>query len=234
MSRSRLTLAGTALLAAFALAACSADEKPGGAAEHAEAKDGGGKKAGPAAVAKPITRDLPQGAITQALMGDGEALPDYSLHGDKGVMETTYCNGQDVEGAPKGWVRGGDASYEYQGSTLNMADVYVCLFESPADAHAVYTAMKGAEDKPHKPSEPIGDEAALLINPNGTEDYIKGISRSGKAVVEVRLSGGAGAGEDPTGTEAMLAATLKRLQQVQDGKPATATATGERAAVTAP
>ncbi|MGA4847576.1 hypothetical protein ACOBQB_15425 [Streptomyces sp. G5(2025)] len=225
MPRSPLALACIAVLATVALAACSADEEPGSAKKHSGAENAG------RAVAKPITEDLPQGAITQALMGDGEALPEYSLHGDKSVMDTVYCNAQDAKGAPKGWVRGGDASYEYQGSTLNMAHVYICLLDSPADAHAVYTAMKGSEDKPRKPSKPIGDESALFVNPNGTEDYITGISRSGKAVIEVRLSGGAGAGEDPTGTEAMLAATLKRLQQVQDGKPVTATAAQEKAAV---
>lgn len=209
-----------------ALTACSSDHTT----SHASGAASDGKA--PPAAPEPITKDIPQGAITRALMGDGEALPEYSLHGDKGVSEGQYCNVTDADAPPKGWVRGGDASYEYQGSTLNMADVRICLLDSTENAQALYSALKGTKDKAQAPTKAIGDESALLVNPGGTEDYIKGYSRSGKAVIEIRLDGGAGAGQDPSGTQAMLAATLKRLEQVQSGQQATATAAEEQGSIT--
>ncbi|MFF1377454.1 hypothetical protein [Streptomyces sp. NPDC058308] len=63
------------------------------------------------------------------------------------------------------------------------------------------------------------------------QDHVDGYSRSGKTVIRVQIDGNTGG--DPSGARAMLSATLKRLQQLQqlqDGKPATVTAAEEQAA----
>ncbi|MDI3417463.1 hypothetical protein [Streptomyces luteolus] len=76
--RSHRALAGIA-----ALTACSGSSK------------GDGDKPVAAPAAKPITEALAQAVITQALLGDGETLPGWTLHGDKDVTDG------DVEGHRK-------------------------------------------------------------------------------------------------------------------------------------
>ncbi|MFG2141891.1 hypothetical protein [Streptomyces sp. NPDC048650] len=222
MSRVRIALA-TALVGMAALTACSSSgDKPSSAAGG---PDGDKPVSSPAP--KPITKDLAQAAITQALLGDGETLPGWALHGDKDVTDGEYCNTTEADSSPKGWVRGGDTSYEYNGSTRNMAFVNICLFDTAKDAHNAYTKWKGTEaSKEQSTKPPVGEESTLVINPGVSEDSVYGFSRSGKVNIRVKIDGGTAG--DPSGAQAMLAATLKRLQQLQDGKPATVTATDEQ------
>lgn len=225
MSRARVTLVA-ALVGMAALAACSSGSDkpaPGSGTQN-------GDKPVSAPAPKPITKELTQAQITQALLGDGETLPGWSLHGDKSVTEGQYCNGtEEADSAPTGWARGGDSSYEYNGSTNNMAFIDICLFKSADDAHRQYTTWKGTEtSKQQTPKKLVGDENTLVINPGLSDDSVYGYVRSGRVNIRVRIDGGTAG--DPSGTQAMLAATLKRLQQLQDGKAATATAPDEQAA----
>ncbi|TSB23333.1 hypothetical protein [Streptomyces benahoarensis] len=220
MSRVLVALASV-LVGMAALTACSSSsDKPDSAS--------GGAKPASSPAPKPITKDLAQADLTQALLGDGEMLPGYSLHGDKSTTEGQYCNATDDDSTPKGWVRGSDVAYEYNGSTLNMAFVHICLFDSAKDAHSAYAAWKGNEtSKQQDPKHPVGDESTLVINPGASEDSVYGYSRSGKVNIRVKIDGATGG--DPSGAEAMLSAALKRLQQLQGGKPATVTAADEQA-----
>ncbi|MFI9601222.1 hypothetical protein ACIHCX_15270 [Streptomyces sp. NPDC052043] len=223
MSRARATLV-TALVGIAALTACSSSsDKP--APSSGMQKD---DEPVSAPALKPITKELTQAQITQALLGDGETLPSWSLHGDKSVTEGQYCNGtKEADSAPAGWVRGGDSSYEYNGSTINMAYIHICLFTSADAAHRQYTTWKGTEtSKQQNPKKPVGDENTLVINPGSSDDSVYGYVRSGNVNIRVRIEGGTAG--DPSGTQAMLAATLKRLQQLQDGKAATVTAPDEQ------
>ncbi|MER6573852.1 hypothetical protein ABT288_48960 [Streptomyces sp. NPDC001093] len=225
MSRARLTLVA-ALVGIATLTACSSSsDKP--APAPGTTQNGDEPVSAPAP--KPITKELPQAQITQALLGDGETLPGWSLHGDKSVTEGQYCNGtEDAKSAPAGWVRGGDSAYEYNGSTNDMAYIEICLFKSADDAHRQYTTWKGNEtSKQQTPKKPVGDENTLVINPGLSDDSVYGYVRSGKVNIRVRIEGGTAG--DPSGTQAMLVATLKRLQQLQDGKAATVTALDEQA-----
>ncbi|MGW3176949.1 hypothetical protein [Streptomyces sp. NPDC001153] len=226
MSRARVTLV-SALVGIATLTACSSSsDKP--APSSGTTQNGDEPVSAPAP--KPITKELTQAEITQALLGDGENLPGWSLHDDKSVTEGRYCNAtEDAESAPAGWVRGGDSSYEHNGSTNDMAYIEICLFKSAADAHRQYTTWKGTEtSKQQNPKKPVGDENTLVINPGASDDSVYGYVRSGKVNIRVRIEGGTAG--DPSGTQAMLAATLKRLQQLQDGKAATVTAPDEQAA----
>ncbi|MFG2594918.1 hypothetical protein [Streptomyces sp. NPDC048462] len=225
MSRVRATLAST-LVGIAALTACSSGSGGADSGDSTQKAD----KPVVAPAPKPITQQLSQPHLTQALLGDGETLPGYSLHGDKSVTDGQYCNGEDdADSAPAGWVRGGDSSYEYNGSTVNMAYLTICLFDSPGAAHSQYTKWKGSEtSKQQKPKKPVGDENTLVVNPGASDDSVSGYVRSGKVSIEARIEGGAAG--DPSGAQAVLAATLKRLQQLQDGKAATVTAPDEQAA----
>ncbi|WP_328314313.1 hypothetical protein OG432_31285 [Streptomyces sp. NBC_00442] len=221
MSRVRLALL-TTLVGTAALTACSSG---GGSSAPSSASDGNKHLSSPAP--KPITKELSQAAITQSLPGYGEMTRGWSPHGDKKVIKGEYCNVRDAESAPKGWIRGGDASYEYNGSTRNMSYVDICLFDTAENAHTSYVARKGTETaKEQSPTAPVGDESTLVVNPGASEDSVYGYSRSGRVVVRVRVEGGTG--DDPSGAQATLAATLKRLQQLQDGRPATARAVDEQ------
>ncbi|WP_199546327.1 hypothetical protein [Streptomyces sp. N35] len=229
MPRTRPLLA-SALIAMATLTACSDDQRPASSGAASDSPKGD-KAAAASDTAKPITKNLPQAAITQALLNDGELLPGYELLDDKSVTKGEYCNTTDTDQAPTGWVRGGDADYTYDGSTRNMASVRICLYDSAENAQAAYAAWKGTEsDKEQKPSAQIGDESVLVLNPGFSEDNVNGYARSGKAVIRVRMDGHTVDGTDTTGAEATLSATLKRLQQVQAGEPVTVTAVDEQRA----
>ncbi|MEV5986250.1 hypothetical protein AB0L85_14660 [Streptomyces sp. NPDC052051] len=220
MPRVRIALATltTAIVGMAALTACSSDSDSTDSTQQADK---------PAAAPKPITKELSQAHLTQALLDDGETLPHFSLHGHKSVTDGEFCNAaEDADSAPKGWVRGSDSSYEYDGSTLHMADIKICLFDSADAAHQQYTLWKGTEtSKQQSPKKPLGDENTLVVEDDGS---VYGYVRSGK--VNIRVHVDEVAASDPSGTQAMLAATLKRLQQLQDGKAATVTALDEQAA----
>ncbi|MGP9022804.1 hypothetical protein ACT1U9_30920 [Streptomyces sp. BR1] len=176
---------------------------------------------------KPITKALGQGDITQALPGSGDGLPGWDPYHGKGVTsDGTYCTATKHDGeketSPKGWVRGGSTTFIYNGSTDNMMDIDVCEYDTPENAKSGYAAWKGTETKKEQaPKKKLGDESVLLINPGLSEDEAEGYVLSGVVNIRIRLDGAA---QDTAGVEDMLATTLKRLQQVQDGKRATATA----------
>ncbi|MEU1308064.1 hypothetical protein ABZ419_04090 [Streptomyces cinnamoneus] len=210
MSRTRIT-ALTVALAVAALTSCSS----GGS------EDGAGK---------PITKQLGQGEITQALPGTGEVLPGWEPYKGKRVTsDGTYCSGLKEKTSPKGWVRGGSAWFIYNGSTDNMMDVDICLYDTAENATSAYAAWKGTEsDKEQAPKKKVGEETVFVLNPGLSENTVYAFSRSGNVNIRVKLDG---AGGDTTGAQDMLAAALKRLQQVQDGERPTATA-GDEAAKT--
>ncbi|MFF8657542.1 hypothetical protein [Streptomyces huasconensis] len=138
MSRVRVALVAV-LAGTAALAACSSSSS-----DKPESASGGGKPVSSPAP-KPITKNLSQAHLTQALLGDGEVLPGYTVHDSKSVTEGQYCNEADDDSIPKGWVRGSDVNYEYNGSTINMASLDICLFDTADEAHSAYTAWKGDE-----------------------------------------------------------------------------------------
>ncbi|WP_229900201.1 hypothetical protein [Streptomyces hiroshimensis] len=118
-------------------------------------------------------------------------------------------------------MRAGDADYLFQGSTRNMMEVAICLFDTPENAKSAYTQWKGTEkDKEKAPTKTVGEETTLVMNPGLSSNTVHGFSRSGVVTIRVTADGMA---QDTTGVEDMLTATLKRLQQVQDGKRATVT-----------
>ncbi|MGW7067083.1 hypothetical protein ACWGII_18685 [Streptomyces sp. NPDC054855] len=224
MSRVRLTVI-TALAGIAALTACSSSSD----GPNSGSSNGDGDKPVSAPAAKPITKALTRADLTQALLGDGETLPGWSLHGDKDVTDGQYCNSSDNDSTPAGWLRGADSSYEYNGSTNNMAFVHICLFGSIKSATKAYTEWKGTEtSKQQTPKPPVGSESTLVTNPGASEDTVYGFTRSGRANIRVKIEGGTG--DDPSDAQATLTATLKRLQQLQAGKSATATAPDELAA----
>ncbi|MEU1826719.1 hypothetical protein ABZ502_30355 [Streptomyces abikoensis] len=209
MSRTRITVTTlTAFLSLAAITGCSSEsgDEPG----------------------KPLTKQLEQGEITQALPGSGEVLPGWEPYKDKRVTsEGQYCTEVKKDASPKGWVRGGSAWFMYNGSTDNMMDVDICLFDTPENAKSAYTEWKGTEQSKEKaPKKPVGDETVFVVNPGLSENSVNGFTRSGTVNIRVKIQG---TGGDTTGVQDMLAATLKRLQQVQDGKRATATAGDEAA-----
>ncbi|MBB5122113.1 hypothetical protein AF335_08710 [Streptomyces eurocidicus] len=203
MSRMRTTVL-TVALGTLALTSCSS-----GSEEEA---------------AKPITTQLGQGELTQAVPGQGELIPGFAPYHAKDVIsKAEYCAREDK--SPKGWVRGSEGSYLYNGSTTNMMEVSICLYDTAEHAESAYKEWKGKEpDKEQAPKKAVGDETALVVNPGLSESSVYGFTRSGVVTIRVKVDG---AGGDTTGTRDMLATTLKRLQQVQDGKRATATAAEE-------
>ncbi|WP_229355767.1 hypothetical protein [Streptomyces sp. UNOB3_S3] len=95
---------------------------------------------------------------------------------------------------------------------------------------SAYASWKGTErSKERTPKKTVGDETVFVVNPGLSENSVHGFSRSGSVSIRVELQGTGGDTTGVTGVQDMLAATLKRLQQVQDGKRATATAGDEAA-----
>ncbi|MFC0844315.1 hypothetical protein ACFH04_11470 [Streptomyces noboritoensis] len=134
-----------------------------------------------------------------------------------------YCTKVKAGAPPQGFAHGSDAEYIYHGSTNNMMFVNICQFDTPENAQSALAAWKGTEkDKQRALKKPVGDESVLVVNPGLSEDSVHAFSRSGTVNVRVKIDG---AGGDTTGAQDMLTATLKRLQQVQDGKRATVTTT---------
>lgn len=208
MSRTRIVATSlTALAGLVALSGCSSDS---------------GEEAG-----KPITKPLDQGQIMQALPGAGEVIREWDPYEGKRVSKADHCALVDHP-APKGWVRAGEAWYIHNGSTDDMADVTICLFDGPENAKSAYTAWQDKDLKKQDSKETVGEESAFFINPD-TNGTAYALSRSGNVAIKVKVDH---TGGDTTGARDMITATLKRLQQVQDGERATAKA-GDEAAKTA-
>ncbi len=204
MPRTR-TSALTVLLSIAALTSCSSGGSDGD-------------------VGKPITKQLDQGQIMQALPGSGEVIREWDPYKGKRVSKADDCALVDSP-APKGWVRAGEAWYIHNGSTDDMADVTICLFDSPENAKSAYAAWKDKDLQEQESKDAVGEESMFLVNPD-TQGTVHALSRSGKVAIKVKVDH---TGGDTTGARDMIAATLKRLQQVQDGERATATAADEAA-----
>ncbi|WP_189969560.1 hypothetical protein [Streptomyces violascens] len=201
------TAALVALLGIAALTSCSSDNSDSSAQESD----------------KPITKQLAQGEISQALPGTGEVISGWEAYEGKRVTsEGTSCTASGATAAAKGWVRGGSAWFTYNGSTANMMDVAVCLYDSAENSKDAYGAWRGKESsKEQDLKKKVGEESVLVANPGLSKDTVYAFSRSGNVNIRVKVEG---TGGDRTGAQDVLAATLKRLQQVQDGERPTATA----------
>ncbi|MEW1762401.1 hypothetical protein AB0393_38590 [Streptomyces cyaneofuscatus] len=200
------TAALVALLGIAALTSCSSDNS-GSAGQESD---------------KPITKQLTQEEIAQALPGSGEVISGWEPYKGKRVTsEATYCTASGGR-APKGWVRAGSAWFANNGSTDNMMDIGICLYGSAENSKAAYAAWRGKESsKEQNLKKKVGEESVLVANPGASEDTFYAFSRSGNVNIRVKIQG---TGGDSTGAQDVLAATFKRLQQVQDGERPTATA----------
>lgn len=170
---------------------------------------------------KPLTKQLAQGELAEALPGDGEVLPGWEGYHGKSVTKGEYCTEAKGDASPRGFAHGSDAEYIYHGSTNNMMFVNICQFDTPENAQSALTAWKGTEkNKQRALAKPVGDESVLVVNPGLSEDSVYAFSRSATVNIRVKIDG---AGGGTTGAQDMLMATLMRLQQVQDGKRVTVT-----------
>ncbi|WP_327359547.1 hypothetical protein [Streptomyces sp. NBC_01304] len=172
---------------------------------------------------KPITKKLAQAELTQALPGAGEVLEGWEPYKEKRVTdEGADCTKSESDSSPKGWMRGSSAWFIYDGTTENMLDIGICLYDSAETSKRAYAVWKGTESSKEKNfKEKVGDEAVLVVNPGASERTLYGFTRSGNINIKVQVDG---AGADEAGVQTILETTLKRLQQVQDGDKATATA----------
>ncbi|MFF7730859.1 hypothetical protein [Streptomyces sp. NPDC008001] len=174
---------------------------------------------------KPITQQLSQGQITQALPGAGEVISEWEPYRNKGVVKAPDSCALVDSPAPKGWVRAGRASYLHNGSTDDMAYATICLFDGPDNAKSAYAAWQDKNLQEQDSKDTVGEESVFLVDPDA-QGTVYALSRSGSVAIKVEVQHTRG---DTTGAHDMIAATLKRLQQVQDGERATATAADEAA-----
>ncbi|MFJ7066931.1 hypothetical protein [Streptomyces sp. NPDC101115] len=226
MTRSHIVMT-TALLACLTLSACSPDKTSEGTSQPAgkpSASGTGGPQPFKDDTDVPLTRQLDRGELTQAIPDAEDVVPGYypgSLHKSM-PGEPDDCAPLKAP-APAGWQRGGNGDYDYQGSTLSRGiDLDVCQFDTAAHAKAAYDRWPDRnETSPVTVRTPVGEESVFLAH-SGSSGTVYGYSRSGTVVVQVRVED---AGGDATDARDVLAATIKRLQQVQAGRRATATAT---------
>ncbi|MFD0368563.1 hypothetical protein [Streptomyces sp. NPDC059071] len=226
MTRSHIAIT-TAVLTCLALSACSADKASEQAPPPAAAPSASGK--GEPQPFKddtdvPLTRQLDRGELTQAIPDAEDVVPGYypgSLHKSM-PGEPDDCAPLKAP-APAGWQRAGSGDYDYQGSTLSRGiDLDVCQFDNAAHAKTAYDRWQDKnETAPVKVPGRVGEESVFLAH-SGSSGTVYGYSRSGTVIVRVRVED---AGGDATDAHDVLAATIKRLQQVQAGRRATATAT---------
>ncbi|MEU3750836.1 MULTISPECIES: hypothetical protein [Streptomyces] len=225
MTRSHLAIS-TALLACLALSACSAETAPEGApsppAGAPSASGTGEPQPFKDDTDVPLTRQLSRGELTQAVPDAEDVVPGYypgSLHKSM-PGEPDDCALSDAP-APAGWQRAGSGDYDYRGSTVSRGiDLDVCQFDNAAHAKTAYDRwLDKDETAPVKMPRRLGEESVFLAH-SGSSGTVYGYSRSGTVVARVRVED---AGGDPTDAHDVLAATIKRLQQVQAGRRATAT-----------
>ncbi|MGW1636690.1 hypothetical protein [Streptomyces lavendulae] len=217
----------TTLLACLALSACAADKEPQGAPPAAA----GAPSAKGSAAAQPfkddtdvpLTKQLGQSELTQAIPDAPDVVPGYYRGSSHKSRPGTADDCAPRNGsAPSGWQRAGRGDYDFQGSTLSRElDLDVCQFDSAESAKAAYDRWQDKEERtPVQGSGQVGEESIFLAY-GGSGGSVYGYSRSGTVVARVRLED---AGGDATDAHDVLAATVKRLQQVQAGRRATATA----------
>ncbi|MFE1414274.1 hypothetical protein ACFW6F_26265 [Streptomyces sp. NPDC058746] len=219
MKHRHLALA-TALLASLTLSACSSDQASQGAPPAT------GTSAPPPFkddTDVPLTKQLARGELTQAIPDAKDVVPGYypgSLHKWPGAKADS-CGPRDAS-PPAGWQQTGRGDYDYQGSTRSREiDLYICQFDDAAHAKTAYDQLQEKQETaPVQGPSPVGEESAFLAH-SGQSGTVYAYSRSGNVVVRVRVED---AGADPTDAHDVLAATIKRLQQVQAGRRATATA----------
>lgn len=225
MTRSHLALTAT-LLACLALSACSAEEAPKGA----EPASAGAPPANGSATAQPfkddtdvpLTKQLGQSDLTQAIPDAPDVVPGYYRGSSHKSQPGKADDCAPLKGpAPSGWQRAGRGDYDFQGSTLSRElDLDVCQFDGSENAKAAYDRWLDRDEMtPVEGSGRVGEESIFLAS-GGSGGSVYGYSRSGTVVARVRLED---AGGDPKDAHDVLAATIKRLQQVQAGRPATAT-----------
>ncbi|OKK16141.1 hypothetical protein AMK16_25900 [Streptomyces sp. CB00455] len=170
----------------------------------------------------PLTKQLTRGELTQAIPDAKDVVPGYypgSLH-KRTPGDPDDCSRQDGS-ASAGWQQAGRGDYDYQGSTSSRGiQLKVCQFDNAAHAKTAYDQWLEKEGwTPVEVSSRVGEESAFLTHSEtGTVDAY---SRSGTVIARVRVDD---ASADPTDAHDVLAATFKRLQQVQAGRRATATA----------
>ncbi|MET9953262.1 hypothetical protein ABZ135_17165 [Streptomyces sp. NPDC006339] len=220
MTRSHLALTAT-LLTCLTLSACSADKSSQGAPPSGGAT--GTVQPFKDDTDKPLTRQLTTGELTQAIPDAEDVVPGYypgSLHKNM-PGEPDDCALSDAP-APAGWQRAGNGDYDYRGSTVSRGiDLDVCQFDTAAHAKAAYDRWQDKEETaPAAVRGRVGEESVFLAH-TGSSGTVYGYSRSGTVVARVQVED---AGGDPTDAHDVLAATIKRLQQVQAGRRATATA----------
>ncbi|MFF7074991.1 hypothetical protein [Streptomyces lavendulae] len=227
MTRSHIPLTST-LLACLALSACAADKEPQGGPPAAA---GAPSAKGSAAVQPfkddtdvPLTKQLGQSELTQAIPDAPDVVPGYyrgSSHKSQPgkADDCAPLNGP----APSGWQRAARGEYDFQGSTLSRGiRVNVCQFDNAQNAKAAYGLWPDKDEVTEvKGSGQVGEESIFLAH-SGSGGSVAGYSRSGTVVVQIHVED---AGGDPKDAHDVLAATIKRLQQVQAGRRATATAT---------
>lgn len=212
MTRSRIAVPAL-LLAALALSACSSSN-PGGNKIKDDAD-------------QPLTKQFSQGEITQVIPEAGEAPAGYDL-GDRGKGRpgtADDCSHTEDE-SPRGWKIGGDTEYFYNGSSRSrMMELNICQFDTTGNSRNAYTAWTHRSGLTKQGTKAkVGEESAFLLDNRSGSVYA--YTRSGTVNIEVELEDSGG---DATSAHDMLAAILKRLEQVQAGKRPTATAADEAA-----
>ncbi|MFF5449507.1 hypothetical protein [Streptomyces sp. NPDC012888] len=229
MTRSHIPFTA-ALLACLALSACSTD-KAGEAGAPASRAGDGKPSAAPAAPEPfkddsdvPLTEQLRMSDFTLAVPDAGDIVAGYypgSLHKSM-TGEADDCAPPNGAASP-GWQRSVRGDYDYRGSTVSREiDLHVCQFDTVAHAKAAYALLPDRDETapPAEAPTPVGEES-LFLRHTGSSGTVYGYTRSGTVVARVRVEDASG---DATDARHVLAATIKRLQQVQVGRPPTATA----------
>ncbi|GGV87323.1 hypothetical protein GCM10010228_69370 [Streptomyces massasporeus] len=93
-------------------------------------------------------------------------------------------------------------------------------FGNGAHTKAAYDLWPDTDETAPLETGRVGEESVFLAH-SGSSGTVYGCSRSGTVIARVGVED---AGADPTDAHDALAATLKRLQHVQGGRRATATA----------
>ncbi|MEU9415862.1 hypothetical protein [Streptomyces sp. NPDC048272] len=163
-----------------------------------------------------MTKQLSRGEFTQAIPNAEDVVPNYytgSLH-NRLEGEPDDCALTDTT-APTGWKQSGRGEYDYQGSSKSRAlDPHVCRLDNAAHAKTAYDQWQEKDEtSPVKVPGQVGEESVFLAH-TGSGGTVYGYTRSGTVIARIRAED---AGADPADAHDVLAATIKRLQQVQAG-----------------